>query len=236
MRFNDFWKGHLLLFERPLAPDHGDDIGWRFLVAFTILAFLVIPAFQFAASSSGLSGHEWSRLLLVVVFLAAFLLSMITYVRTDYSLIGLRKWSAWTGREKLYLIQTAPVCAVLFVILFQQHFRQLIESYGVVNFIVFSALTGLLWGATQEFIYRGLLQTELVRRFGAIGGVVASNLIFTVGPLHFNYFHYGTDTPVQWIMLATIFGVGLLFGVIYQRSGNLWIPAIFHGLWPLNMV
>ncbi len=160
---------------------------------------------------------------------------MRMYVKGDSRIIGLRYWRDWTSREKVYFLQTVPLILVLFIALFQQHFRQLIGNYGLVGFITFSVLTGLIWGVTQEFIYRGLLQTELVRRIGSIGGIVAANLIYTAGPLHINYFHFGSDTPVQWTMLTTIFGIGLLFGTIYHRSGNLWIPAVFHGLWPLNM-
>jgi len=95
--------------------------------------------------------------------------------------------------------------------------------------------TGLLWGIVQELIYRGLLQTELVRRLGSITGVVIANLVFTFGPLHFNYFGLGTDSGPRWGMFAAIFGIGLLFGLIYRRSGNLWIPALMHGIWPLNI-
>ena len=197
VNFHDFWKGHLLQFERPSSPKYDDATGWRLLIAFGILAFLVIPAFRFGLHSSGLSTQEWSSLLLVCMILAAFFLTIRTYVKVDSRIIGLHDWVDWTSREKVYLFQTLPLLAVLFIALFQQHFRQLIDNYGLVGFVAFSALTGLLWGVVQEFIYRGLLQTELVRRFGAIGGVLIANLVFTAGPLHLEYFHLGTDMRSQ---------------------------------------
>jgi membrane protease YdiL (CAAX protease family) len=40
---------------------------------------------------------------------------------------------------------------------------------------------------------------------------------------------------VRWSGLAAIFGIGLVFGIVYARSGNVWIPAVMHGLWPPNM-
>jgi hypothetical protein len=40
---------------------------------------------------------------------------------------------------------------------------------------------------------------------------------------------------VRWGGLAAVFGIGLFFGIVYHRSGNLWIPAVMHGLWPPNM-
>src|SRR5260221_14571242 len=82
------------------------------------------------------------------------------------------------------------------------------------------------WGFYQELVYRGLLQTELVRRFGAIAGVLAANLLFTFGPLHF----YHLSRPNPWPMLAAIFAMGLFFGAPFHRSRNLWLPAVFHGI------
>jgi membrane protease YdiL (CAAX protease family) len=31
-------------------------------------------------------------------------------------------------------------------------------------------------------------------------------------------------------MFLTIFAIGLFFGALFQRSGNLWIVGIFHAL------
>jgi membrane protease YdiL (CAAX protease family) len=98
---------------------------------------------------------------------------------------------------------------------------------------VLSVLGGLLWGAVQELVYRGWLQTELARRCGTIGGLVAANVVFTFGPLHLDYFT--GPAGVRWAGLAAVFGIGLFFGIVYCRSGNVWIPAVMHGLWPPNM-
>ena len=37
-------------------------------------------------------------------------------------------------------------------------------------------------------------------------------------------------------MLALIFAVGLFFGALYQRSRNLWLPAVFHAIGNAYMV
>jgi len=83
-----------------------------------------------------------------------------------------------------------------------------------------------LWGFYQELAYRGMLQTELTRRFGATAGVLLANAVYTFGPLHF--YHFGGASPVA--MFAAIFAIGLYFGVLRHRSGNLWMPAVFHGI------
>jgi membrane protease YdiL (CAAX protease family) len=62
---------------------------------------------------------------------------------------------------------------------------------------------------------------------GAVAGIVIGNLLYTFGPLHFYYFF---QVPVPVAMLAAIFAIGLFFAIVFHRSGNLWIVAVFHGL------
>jgi membrane protease YdiL (CAAX protease family) len=84
------------------------------------------------------------------------------------------------------------------------------------------------FGFNQDLVYRGLVQTELVRRWGVCVGVVVANLLYTFGPLHGNY--YGTRAELAVPMFASIFLIGLFFGAPYHRSGNLWIVGCFHAI------
>jgi membrane protease YdiL (CAAX protease family) len=170
-----------------------------------------------------------------VTLTLAVLLAVRGLARLPLSAIGLHRWRAWSPRERIYFLTVVPLAAVAFAIVFREHFARLAEGQGWLHLLLWTVPTGILWGMVQEFIYRGLLQTELARRFGGILGVLLANLLFTFGPLHFNYFRLGTGAGPQWSMFAAIFGIGLLFGILYRRSGNLWIPAVLHGLWPLNM-
>ena len=129
--------------------------------------------------------------------------------------------------------KVVPLAAVAFAIVFSDRLLALLQQRGPAGFVLFTILTGLIWGMVQEFIYRGWLQTELTRRFGAIAGLLVANSVFTAGPLHLNYLL--GPTGMHWGGLAAVFGIGLFFGIVYWRSGNLWIPAVMHGLWPLNM-
>ena len=86
----------------------------------------------------------------------------------------------------------------------------------------------LFFGFYQEVVYRGILQSELVRRWGALIGILSANLVYTFGPLHWYYFAAQASLAVP--MFAGIFAIGLFFGVLFWRSGNLWIVAIIHGI------
>ena len=232
--FMDSVRAHALRFERPLAPTFENAIGIHVLIAFVAVAVGVFYGLRFALIVIvPVIGAPSARLGFVVLLTFAFLATQRWLVRLPMADIGLRPLAAWTRRERLYLAQVVPMASIVFIFVFRDHLMVLIDLHGTVGFLLFSVGTGLLWGMIQEFLYRGWLQTDLTRRFGPLIGLLAANLIFTFGPLHMDYL---TDpNGVRWAGLGAVFGIGLVFGYIYRRSGNLWFPAVLHGLWPLNM-
>ena len=234
--FRDLIFAHSLQFERPERARHDAAAGPRLLVAFVLVGLALQPGLRALLRAAGFAGEYWVPPVIVVTLTIAFVLAMRGLVRLRPGAIGLHRWEAWTPRERIYVWTVVPLAAAAFTMVFRAHFAHLAETQGWLRLLALTVPTGLLWGMVQEFIYRGLLQTELARRLGGVSGVLLANLVFTFGPLHFRYFGLDAGTGPQWGMLAAIFGIGLLFGVIFQRSGNLWIPAILHGLWPPNMV
>lgn len=229
----DSLRAHVLIFEATLAPIYGNAVGIRMLVAFLVVGVGIFFALRFVAGAAGLRGLPAANLGFVVVLLAAFLLAQRAFVRMPMAVAGLRRFADWKRRERLYFFEVVPLATVVFAIVFHAHLLGLLEQHGFAGFLLFSVLTGLLWGMVQEFLYRGWLQTELTRRFGATAGLLAANAVFTFGPLHLNYL--ADPAGVRWGALVAVFGIGSFFGIVYGRSGNLWIPAVLHGLWPPNM-
>ena len=229
----DSVRAHAMRFENPLAPTYKDAVGTRVLVAFLIVAVGVFYTLRVVLDAAVMRGSPTARLGFVLILIVAFVAVQRVYVRAPMTDIGLRPLAAWRRRERLYLLQVVPLASVVFAIVFRDHLLALAESHGVVGFTLFSVLTGLGWGMVQEFLYRGWLQTELTRRFGTLVGLLAANVVFTFGLLHLNYLV--APEGVRWAGLAAVFGIGLVFGIVYHRSGNLWIPAVLHGIWPLNM-
>src|SRR5207302_9380681 len=116
-----------------------------------------------------------------------------------------------------------------FVILYEARLRMILADTSLWGQVALVAFTNLLWGFHQELVYRGILQTELVRRWGSLLGILSSNLLFTFGPLHF--YHFSGSVPGRaWPMFAGIFLIGLFFGVLFKRSGNLVIVGVLHGV------
>jgi membrane protease YdiL (CAAX protease family) len=158
--------------------------------------------------------------------LGAALLLVRFFAGLALTRIGLYSWREWSRTEKSYFVQTLFIANVVFSILFADRLREILaESLWDRVWPVLA--TSFLWGFYQEVVYRGILQTELVRRMGSVRGILVGNVLFTFGPLHFYHF---SQTSSALLMFAGIFAIGLYFAVLFQRSGNLWMVATFHGL------
>jgi len=233
--FLNVFGGYFFLFGNPCTPDYDDTFGRKSLLGFSFLAFAIIPFARLLVVILELDTFVWSNLFIVAIVATVLFLTIKYFLSSSFGKLGFKPWRTWTLAEKNYLYSAVPLFSAVFTLMFWAYLSDLFRKYGLVEFVLFSVVTGLVWGFTQEVIFRGMLQTEFDRRFGPWVGVLSANFIFTFGPLHFNYYNFGADANIQWGMFGVIFAIGLLFGVLYQRSGNLWLPAIFHGMWPLNM-
>ncbi|MEX0645042.1 MAG: CPBP family intramembrane glutamic endopeptidase [Parvularculaceae bacterium] len=233
--FNDLWKGHVFAFERPLERLPNTPAIARFVLAFVLCGVALLWIGRQALDQSYLADQRIERLALVAALMALSLVIAQTCVGKHWGHLGLRPISEWTRREVLYAAQVLPIASIVFFLIFRPLIDQLIDRNGAIGFLAFNLLYGLIWGFYQEFAYRGLLQNALSSWMGPVAGVLLANLVFTFGPLHASLYAGAMEDPSQALVFLPIFAVGLLFGIVYQRSGNLWLPAIFHGLWPLNM-
>jgi len=165
---------------------------------------------------------------LLPLLLAIALASVPKLARMRLSRLGLRRWNEWTSTEKSYFLQVVLLASMFFlIVLIPAHWRAAGDS-SLIRSLWGVFLPYLFFGFYQELVYRGMLQSELVRRLGAPAGIAGANLLYTFGPLHWSYF--GSPASTAWPMFLSIFLIGLFFGVLYHRSANLWIPACFHAI------
>lgn len=202
-------RGHVLLFDRtPAQVTYAPAAGVRML-----LSVGALEALRLAVHRLPLEVPLWLEL---PVYLGLALLAIRFVARIEWSQIGFRAWSEWNAIEKSYFVQILILANIVFLIAFASQVR------------ISVAVPYLFYGFYQEVAYRGMLQTELVRRWSAIGGIIAANVLYTFGPLHSYYFFSPASTAVP--MFAAIFAIGLFFGVAFRRSNNLWIVAIMHAI------
>jgi membrane protease YdiL (CAAX protease family) len=225
-----FWRGHLFLFDRPRAPTYSAGAGLRLLCVFVFLEAIVRPAFVAGARRLSIAGRDWWPLLQLSLLTALACCLVISFAKVRLSHLGLYSWLRWSRTEKFYLLQIVLITIAVFSFVVYDDLKALWMGSHLwkVGFFIF--VPKMIWGFYQEFLYRGLLQTELVRRWGTWTGILVSTLIFTFGPLHAYHFKAARMNASHLWIFAAIFAIGLFFAVVFRRSGNLWIVAIAHGL------
>jgi membrane protease YdiL (CAAX protease family) len=95
--------------------------------------------------------------------------------------------------------------------------RHLLAGLGPWHWVLFAMVMGILVPVLEEAYFRGCLLNALKDRWGPGIAVVGSALAF--GLLHMNL-----------LLLPIYFLLGILTGLLYQRTGNLLAPVAFHSL------
>lgn len=221
------WRGHVFLFDKaPARAGYGARVGRRlFLAAFALEgARLMINALTANALPIWLRAAIYLALALVVRRVAGI----------AWAHVGLHRWREWNRTEKAYFVQVMVIANIVFALVFADRLRAIIAGPAPVTWLWTLFIPYLLYGFYQELVYRGMLQTELVRRWGTAAGIVVSNALYTFGPLHLNY--YSSSAAVAISMFAAVFAIGLLFAVVFHQSRNLWIVAVMHAIGNAYMV
>lgn len=221
MANSDPWahlRGHVLLFDHPRTPRFDASAGLRLLLTAVALEIVRLGLLNWFYPALPL-------LVLIPVFLALALLAIPLVARVSFSQLGFRPWREWSLTEKSYFVQVVVIANLVFPLVFATRLKAIVGQPNALSIMATVFVPYLFYGFYQEVVYRGMLQSELVRRWGALAGIMVANLLYTFGPLHWNHF-----TPLNVPMFAAIFAIGLFFGILFHRSGNLWIVAVIHGI------
>jgi membrane protease YdiL (CAAX protease family) len=119
-----------------------------------------------------------------------------------------------------YLIQTLGLVPA------QNNAGQIIsDNPGFVPYLI--PFVFLLNGPGEEFLFRGVLQGRFREAFGPVGAIVLATLMFA--PMHIFSLVGSPAAALVTISLLTV--PSLVFGALYEYSGNFVVPALVHGLY-----
>ncbi len=225
-RLRPHWKGHLLRFG-PKAPATYDPAsGLRLLLIVLLLEGILGPRLGLLRWFALPVPPPWLR---VPLLLGIALALARWFAKVKLSQLGLYSWKNWSKTERSYFIQVFVLANLVFGVMSYERLQTVAATPSLWGSALVVCLTSLLWGFYQELVYRGLLQTELIRRWGSLVGILVANSLYTFGPLHF--YHLGNRPSLDaGAMLAAIFAMGLFFALLFKNSGNLWMVGIFHGI------
>lgn len=85
----------------------------------------------------------------------------------------------------------------------------------------------LLVGPFEELVFRGGVQGILRRTWGPSVAIVVASVLF--GLVHWIALTGGSGSRVPYVTVAAT--LGLVLGYLYERSRNLVVPAVVHGLY-----
>src|SRR5713226_6722844 len=225
-----FWRGHLFLFDQPQPPAFSSQQGTRLLLVFLLSEVIVRPLFAAGARWLTIADRSWWSLLQISLLTVLVCWLVINFARVRLSQLGLYSWLRWSRTEKFYLLQIVLLSIVVFSFFTSADLKALWARPNLWAIGLFIFVQQMIWGFYQELLYRGVLQTELVRRRGTAPGIWVSNLVVTFGPQHAYHFLAAQKNPSHLWIFAAIFSIGLLFAILLRRSGNLWIIGFMHGL------
>jgi membrane protease YdiL (CAAX protease family) len=227
-----FLRGHVWLFDRADRPSYSPSAGLRLLLLFGFLEFVVGPRATLLTWFHVAAPPAWLR---IAAMLALALIAAVSFAMVRPRDIGFTPLSKWTRTEAVYLAQ-APIVVVVFLVL-QSTRLHLFEGVSA-GWLILGEVVGtqLLWGFYQELVYRGILQTELTRRWGRFTGPLIANTAFTFGPLHFYHLarayrlHTAAALSSAEIIIGATFVTGLFFAYLFHKTRNIWLVGVLHGL------
>ena len=106
-----------------------------------------------------------------------------------------------------------------------------IEVYFLGNLKFFVFIRILLFfifqGMFEEVLFRGYLMAMFSKVMGIKFSIIVSSFLFAV--IHL------LNPNIQILGLFNIFLVGIMFGLIYYYTGNLWIIGAMHTFWNFTL-
>jgi membrane protease YdiL (CAAX protease family) len=229
-KMRSIWSGYLFRFDKLPGAAYADGTGARLLFVCVLLEGLIRPSLGVALRRLGIAGDFWGVLVPVSCILVLALVLTTHWIRLPLQRIGIYRWRYWGSAERWFFPQILAISALCFIVAVQKELSAIADRPEWFETILMVFAGQMIWGFYQEYVYRGLLQTELVRRCGTWPGILASNLLFTFGPLHAYHFSRALENPWHLAIFAAIFAIGLYFSVLFLRSGNLCIVGALHGL------
>ncbi|MFC7187293.1 CPBP family intramembrane glutamic endopeptidase [Halorubrum yunnanense] len=97
----------------------------------------------------------------------------------------------------------------------------------VTYYLVMIAVSLLVVGPVEEALFRGVVQGGIRRAFDAGPAILLASLAF--GLVHLPSV---SGTPGQrWAYVAVVVVLGAVLGALYERTGNVWVPGLAHGVY-----
>lgn len=226
------------------------DRSWALLVAVAAAGAGILTALALTfAAVLGLSvlGVDLGVVLQVVLTLVltagvgfgGVSVAYVVILGLDRSFLGVRVPTvadlAWVGGGYLLAMSALVVASVVVGLVGAEAAPNQISELGLEHptlLLLLVPASLLLIGPGEELLFRGVVQGTLRRAFGPVGAVVLASAIFAA--VHYVALTGGVGPRLTSV--AVLFLPSLVLGAAYERTGNLVVPALIHGLYNSTIV
>ncbi|KAB1192140.1 CPBP family intramembrane metalloprotease [Haloferax sp. MBLA0076] len=199
-------------------------------VVLTIAAFVPIVALGFQFDPSGSLFLVASLIPSQLAFAIVGLLVVVALLGGVSARVPTRDDVKWVGIGLVASFTAVGLLVVASTIVDLSPIQSVVGEAGSVDptiFVVLAILSIFVIAPAEEVLFRGAVQGRLRETFGPGAGIALASAIFA--SLHaFNFVGGG------WIILvplSALFLVGAVFGYVYERTQNLAVPIVVHGLY-----
>lgn len=222
-------------------------VGLGLIAIATVGGFLFIEAFGRLQVAFGF-GDSFMLTFLLGGFLATLVYAIVALaylrfrpVKMPYRFrLSTREW-AWVVGGVVVMFVAAIAISILSESLGAEASTNMMAAAAVENpLLVYGAMfVGVLVfiGPVEELLFRGVVQGRLREVFGPVLAIAITSIGFAFGHVP-NYWLAGTDLLSLGLLLSlvSITAGGVVLGVIYERTANLTVVALVHGLFNATII
>lgn len=153
----------------------------------------------------------------------------VAYLRIRYPTFGDVGWSL--GGVGLLFVALAAIYGVVLLLGIGEPAEHEIVQLGLARptvLLVLVPLSLVIIGPTEELLFRGAIQTRLVGAYGPGAGIALTSIIFAV--VHLPMYATGSAAAIA-TSIVVVFALSLILGWLYERTENLVVPAVVHGVY-----
>lgn len=121
-----------------------------------------------------------------------------------------------------FLLGLALVCSGSLILFFTRHLQWTGIEINLTDLFI-GVLTLMAAAVGEEWVFRGYILRNLLQSFNKTTALCASALLFTLA--------HSNNPDVHPIALVNIFLAGMITGLGYMQTRNLWFSILFHFSW-----
>ena len=200
------------------------------LAIFLFVTEFIIYGYGGSLLYDSISNYPQGKLVISETILAVMVLIVMLLFKNSY-VFTQKKESLKTG---LFYGLFYLIGIVFFTFLFGILSGAFFSGLGLINVFIGAILVGVC----EEFLCRGWLLNEFLERYGDTKkgvwySIIISGVIF--GLIHLGNFFNGQDLVSTVTQILSASATGIVFGLIYYKTKNIWSVILLHGLWDFSL-